>query len=179
MLPASGAGTGSPPPAAAAAAEAAARKAALADAERKAKQQATVVKKPTPAPAAAGGRMLMRAYGGFVPGRGGMVPGFGNRGVPAMLHGGEYVLNSKAVQNIGMAALQVMNNLRFSAPKGYSGGSGGMTTVNNTENINIYVDTFIGEEKWFESMMSDYNMKVQPNIDKRRGRQGRTVTAYV
>jgi hypothetical protein len=78
-----------------------------------------------------------------------------------------------------MAALQVMNNLRFSAPKGYSGGSGGMTTVNNTENINIYVDTFIGEEKWFESMMSDYNMKVQPNIDKRRGRQGRTVTAYV
>lgn len=111
-----------------------------------------------------------RAYGGYV-------PGFKSSGIPAMLHGGEYVLNAKAVQNMGRAALDVMNNTRFSTPGGMSG-QGAVTTVNKTENINIYVDNFIGEERWFETMMDSYNVKVKPIKEKSRGEEVRVFNSY-
>jgi phosphoribosyl-ATP pyrophosphohydrolase len=108
---------------------------------------------------------------------GGYVPGFKSSGVPAILHGGEYVLNAKAVQNMGRAALDIMNNTRFSTPSGMSG-QGAVTTINKTENINIYVDNFIGEEKWFEGMMDSYNIKVKPIKEKSRGEEVRVFNSY-
>ena len=116
-------------------------------------------------------------YGPLVRANGGYVPGFKSSGIPAMLHGGEYVLNAKAVQNMGRAALDVMNNTRFSTPSGMSG-QGAVTTINKTENINIYVDNFIGEERWFETMMDSYNVKVKPIKEKSRGEEVRVFNSY-
>jgi hypothetical protein len=113
---------------------------------------------------------IARAYGGYV-------PGFKSSGIPAMLHGGEYVLSAKAVQNMGRAALDVMNNTRFSTPGGMSG-QGAVSTINKTENINIYVDNFIGEERWFETMMDSYNVKVKPIKEKSRGEEVRVFNSY-
>jgi TP901 family phage tail tape measure protein len=109
---------------------------------------------------------------------GGRIPGFGSQGVPAILHGGEYVVNSKAVKNIGFAALEAMNNMRFNTPKSpsYQGGvAGGQSS---TSNVNIYVDNFIGEKQWFESMMKDYNINVGPQNQKNAGLQNRTISTY-
>ena len=41
---------------------------------------------------------------------GGYIPAPTEQAVPAILHGGEYVLNAKAVRNIGLKALERMNN---------------------------------------------------------------------
>lgn len=122
------------------------------------------------APASAGARMLMRANGGYV-------PGFRSAGIPAVLHGGEYVLNAKAVQNLGISALNAINGTRFSNP-GRMTGEGAVTTINKTENINIYVDNFIGEERWFETMMDSYNVKVKPIKEKSRGEEVRVFNSY-
>jgi TP901 family phage tail tape measure protein len=120
---------------------------------------------------------IRRAYPQITLANGGFVPGYRSQGVPAMLHGGEYVINSKAVSNIGLAALQAMNNMRFNTPDRYSNGSN-VTTINKTENINIYVDTFIGEDKWFNEMMDQYNIKMKPMNEKKRGGEVRVFDSY-
>jgi hypothetical protein len=108
---------------------------------------------------------------------GGSVPGFRSAGVPAMLHGGEYVINSKAVSNIGMAALQAMNNMRFATPGRFGGGQN-VTTINKSETVNIYVENFIGEDEWFNSMVEKYDMKVRPMNDRKYNTQDRFYTTY-
>jgi hypothetical protein len=120
------------------------------------------------------------ANGGFVPrfGKGGYnVPGFNSQPIPAMLHGGEYVINSKAVSNVGMATLSMLNDMRFKkpnydAPVSNGGGSSCVTTTN------IYVDNFIGEDKWFQEMLKQYNMNVLPNNQKSAGMENRVVKSY-
>ena len=109
---------------------------------------------------------------------GGIVPGFGSQGVPALLHGGEYVINSSAVKNIGFAALQAMNNMRFNTPKSptYSGPVSGKTT--STSTTHIYVDNFIGEKQWFESMMKDYNINIAPQNQRAAGLNNATISTY-
>jgi hypothetical protein len=109
---------------------------------------------------------------------GGMVPGFGSQGIPAMLHGGEYVVNSSAVKNIGIAALQAMNNMRFNTPKApsYSGPVNGQST--STSTTHIYVENFIGEKQWFESMMKDYNVTIAPQNQKAAGLNNTTISTY-
>jgi TP901 family phage tail tape measure protein len=109
---------------------------------------------------------------------GGGVPGFESQGVPTMLHGGEYVVNAKAVKNIGFAALEAMNNMRYSTPKSpnYSGTVNQPTSSNS--NVHIYVDNFIGERAWFESMMKDYNVKVAPQNQKSAGLNNTTISTY-
>lgn len=118
--------------------------------------------------------------GGLIPkfANGGIVPGFDSMGIPSILHGGEYVINSKAVKNIGFAALEAMNNMRFQTPKApsYNGGVSGQATSSST--VHIYVDNFIGEKAWFESMMKDYNINVGPQKQKAAGLQNRTITTY-
>jgi len=47
-----------------------------------------------------------------------------------------------------------------------------------TQNYNFYVDNFIGEDQWFESMMKDYNIKVVPNNQKAAGLESRVVRTY-
>lgn len=120
------------------------------------------------------------ANGGHVRkfGKGGYnVPGFGSQSVPAMLHGGEYVINSKAVANVGMATLSMLNDMRFKKPNydtptGVGGGSSSVTTTN------IYVENFIGEDKWFQSMLKQYNMTVLPSNQKSAGMENRVVKSY-
>ena len=117
-----------------------------------------------------GGRMKKYGLGGFA------VPGFSSTAVPALLHGGEYVINAKAVQAIGMSTLQNLNNMRFTSPGRMQ--SPQVTTINETKNVNIYVDNFIGEQQWFESMMKEYNVKVAPRNQKSAGLEVRTVSSY-
>ena len=109
---------------------------------------------------------------------GGIVPGFGSQGVNAMLHGGEYVINSSAVKNIGIAALQAMNNMRFNTPKNpsYAGPVSGQST--STTTTHIYVENFIGEKQWFESMMKDYNITVAPQNQRAAGLNNSTISTY-
>jgi hypothetical protein len=120
------------------------------------------------------------ANGGLIPGfaNGGVVPGSGSQGFPAMLHGGEYVVNSSAVKNIGIAALQAMNNMRFNTPKAptYAGPVNGQST--STSTTHIYVENFIGEKQWFESMMKDYNVTVAPQNQKAAGLNNTTISTY-
>jgi TP901 family phage tail tape measure protein len=117
---------------------------------------------------------------------GGMIPSFARGGyldkamsqsIPAMLHGGEYIISSKAVQNIGAATLQNLNNMRFNAPRN-SAPSAGQSVTMSTQNTNIYVDNFIGEEEWFNSMMKEYNVNVLPKNQKAAGVQPRVVRSY-
>ena len=109
---------------------------------------------------------------------GGFVPGFSSQGIPSILHGGEYVINSSAVRNIGITALQAMNNMRFNTPKSpsYSGPVGGQST--STSTTHIYVENFIGEKQWFESMMKDYNVNVAPQNQKAAGLNNTTISTY-
>jgi hypothetical protein len=118
--------------------------------------------------------------GGLIPSfaNGGIVPNFDSMSVPAILHGGEYVVNSKAVKNIGFAALEAMNNMRFNTPKSPSYAGPVQSQTSSTSNINIYVDNFIGEKQWFESMMKDYNINVSPQNQKTAGLQNRTISTY-
>jgi hypothetical protein len=118
--------------------------------------------------------------GGLIPSfaNGGIVPNFDSMSVPAILHGGEYVVNSKAVKNIGFAALEAMNNMRFNTPKSPSYAGPVQPQTSSTSNVNIYVDNFIGEKQWFESMMKDYNINVSPQNQKTAGLQNRTISTY-
>jgi hypothetical protein len=44
--------------------------------------------------------------------------------------------------------------------------------------VNIYVDNFIGQPQWFESMMSEYGVKVAPNKQRSYGTMNRRVSSY-
>jgi phage-related protein len=121
---------------------------------------------------------------------GGVVPGYSTEGVPAILHGGEYVISSKAVQNLGLGLLTQINGLKhgvpsFNVPKPQMPSASGMnmnvtshSQSETTQNYNFYVDNFIGEDQWFESMMKDYNIKVVPNNQKAAGLESRVVRTY-
>jgi phage-related protein len=129
------------------------------------------------------GGMIKRAVGG-------VVPGYSTEGVPAILHGGEYVISSKAVQNLGLGLLTQLNGLKhgvpsFNVPKPQMPSASGMnmnvtshSQSETTQNYNFYVDNFIGEDQWFESMMKDYNIKVVPNNQKAAGLESRVVRTY-
>jgi hypothetical protein len=147
--------------------------------------------------------------GGLVPSfanGGSVVPGYSSQSVPAMLHGGEYVMSSKAVSNIGIAALEALNGLRnttfndnslqgisrkkYDVPmqkaievlNNLDVGRNGATTqgahTNHTENVNIYVENFVGQEEWFKTMVKQYNMTVLPMKQKSAGMENRVVTSY-
>jgi hypothetical protein len=108
---------------------------------------------------------------------GGYLPGSPSTAIPAILHGGEYVVNADAVRNMGVRTMQSINQSKFRAPSGvpaYAGG-GGTTSVST---VNINVDTFVGEEEWFKSMMKSYNVNVLPKQQKAAGVETRTFTSY-
>lgn len=131
-------------------------------------------------PLATVGAMLSFNNGGFV------TKGFKSSPVPAILHGGEYVVSSKAVSNIGLSALNALNNMRYMTPGGVRGVDGVATTPGypdkapggRTENINIYVETFIGQEEWFKTMVKQYNMTVLPAKKKAAGMESRVISTY-
>jgi hypothetical protein len=126
-------------------------------------------------------------YGGYMPKfkKGGYLKFKEGGEVPSILHGGEYVLNAAAVKKYGLAHLEAMNQMKFNVPSAgfsvpqaaYSGSAaGGMTT--STQNVNIYVDNFIGEPEWFNSMMKDYNTKILPKNQKAAGLENRVISTY-
>ena len=90
--------------------------------------------------------------------------GFQSSMVPVMAHGGEYVMNARAVQNIGLSKLESMNHT-----KNYQGGGGSGT--------NIFVENFIGEPEWFEGMMGEYNVNVAPKNERSRGLESRKISS--
>jgi hypothetical protein len=120
-----------------------------------------------------------RMYGGSIPkfANGGYLNAAMSKAIPALLHGGEYIVNAKAVQNIGAATLQNLNDMRFRTPSS-SRPSGMQNSSMSTQNTNIYVDNFIGEEEWFCSMMKEYNVNVLPRQQKAAGVQSRVVRSY-
>jgi TP901 family phage tail tape measure protein len=116
-------------------------------------------------------------YGGMVPKMaiGGYVSGAMSQSVPAILHGGEFVVSANAVKNIGIATLENLNSMRNGTP---SATGGSKTESYSEQNINICVDNFIGEKQWFESMMKEYNIKVVPNNQRAAGTNKRVVRTY-
>jgi hypothetical protein len=116
-----------------------------------------------------GGRVRL-GYGGM------KVPGFSSQGVPAILHGGEYVVSSKALSNLGIATLESINSMRYAQPGGVS--APGSTMVTENKNIYISVENFIGEDEWFNSMLKKYNMTVLPKNQKSAGMENRVITSY-
>jgi hypothetical protein len=127
-----------------------------------------------------GAKAFMNKYGkmkirGFK--TGGYVPGAPSTAIPAILHGGEYVINADAVRNMGVRTMQSINQSKFRAPSGAPAYAGGGQTT-NVSTVNINVDTFIGEEEWFKGMMKDYNVNVLPRQQKAAGLESRTFTSY-
>ena len=133
-------------------------------------------------------RMMGGPIGAY--GAGGDVPGFSMKAVPALLHGGEYVISSKAVQNLGSGFLGYLNSLKYGLPK-FNVPTPTMPNISVNQNINVnggnsetihnynfYVDNFIGEDKWFEGMMNEYNVKVVPNKQKSAGLESRVIRSY-
>jgi phage-related protein len=120
-------------------------------------------------------------------------PTFGpmHMGIPATLHGGEFVLRKSAVDKYGLDMLSQMNQgiyvpkvPKFNMPmSNYAKISGmnnapQMSSSETTHNYNFYVDNFIGETEWFNSMMKEYNMKVVPANQKQAGLESRVIKTY-
>lgn len=140
-----------------------------------------------------GGKVGMYMKGGMAYGSGGMTNGPVQQGIPAILHGGEYVINHKAVKRIGTDALDRLNNYKLSKPNFPSMPSVPNINLPNmnmnkqayaqpsstsTQNVNIYVDNFIGEPEWFNSMMKSYNTTVLPRNQKSAGLESRVINTY-
>jgi hypothetical protein len=122
---------------------------------------------------------------------GGPTLGGMNTGIDATLHGGEFVLRKSAVDKYGLDMLSQMNQgiyvpkvPRFNMPmSNYAkisgmGNTPQMSSSETTHNYNFYVDNFIGETEWFNSMMKEYNMKVVPANQKQAGLESRVIKTY-
>jgi len=140
-----------------------------------------------------GGKVGTYMKGGMAYGDGGMTYGPAQQGIPAVLHGGEYVINHKAVQRIGTDTLDRLNNYRLSKPNlptmpsvpnikmpavGANNPQYAQSGTNSTQNVNIYVDNFIGEPEWFNTMMKTYNTTVLPRNQKSAGLESRVINSY-
>jgi len=142
-----------------------------------------------------GGSVKSYASGGMVGyAAGGLTMGPVTKGIPTILHGGEFVINHNAVKKIGVGNLARLNagyqmipplkvsmqgitQPRFQTPtnrQNYM--SGGQSS--SVQTVNINVDTFIGEEEWFNTMMSSYNVKVLPRKQKAAGLEKRVISTY-
>jgi hypothetical protein len=130
--------------------------------------------------------------GGMMPyGEGGPTFGPMNMGIPATLHGGEFVIRKTAVDKYGLDMLNQVNKGIY-APKvpslnipmaNYSkianaGSSQQISTSESNHNYNFFVDNFIGNTEWFNSMMKEYNVKVVPANQKQAGLESRVVKSY-
>jgi len=144
-----------------------------------------------PIPYANGGKTKYGMGGMMMYGEGGPTFGPMNMGIPATLHGGEFVIRKKAVDKYGLDMLNQMNKGIY-APKvpslnipmaNYSkianaGSSQQISTSESNHNYNFFVDNFIGETEWFNTMMKEYNVKVVPANQKQAGLESRVVKSY-
>jgi phage-related protein len=122
---------------------------------------------------------------------GGFTTGGMNDPVPAILHGGEFVIRKSSVDQYGLDMMNQINKGIYTPKKpmmnvpmpsyvkiSNPSGSSSPMTSESTHNYNIYVDNFIGETEWFNSMMKDYNMKVVPASQKQAGLESRIIKTY-
>jgi hypothetical protein len=138
---------------------------------------------------------------------GGSTYGSESQGIPAILHGGEYVIRKSSVNKYGTNMLQNINQGIYKKAGQYKIGgyvdginvpsipkfstpmanyakisapnvSTGTMQSESTHNYNFFVDNFIGETEWFNSMMKEYNMKVVPANQKQAGLESRIVRTY-
>jgi hypothetical protein len=66
-------------------------------------------------------------------------------------------------------------SMGFSGSSGSSGGGGG---GGQSGDVYICVDTFVGEEAWFNELMKKYDMKITPQERRKIGQQRRTISSY-
>jgi hypothetical protein len=69
-------------------------------------------------------------------------------------------------------------SMGFSGSSGSSGSSGGGGGGGQSGDVYICVDTFVGEEAWFNELMKKYDMKITPQERKKIGQQRRTISSY-
>jgi hypothetical protein len=155
-----------------------------------------------------GGKLPKFAKGGMMPyAAGGKTFGTSDHAIPAILHGGEYVINKRSVDKYGTQMLQNINQGIYKGSKQYkvggyvssiktpeipkynipmsgyakiAGAGTGISSIQSetTHNYNFYVDNFIGETEWFNGMMKEYNMKVVPANQKQAGLESRVIKTY-
>lgn len=119
-----------------------------------------------PVPALAMGGMVKRRMGGML----------------AQIGEGQY---DEAVIPLPQGMSEFVKSFKSAqaAPSNYSGMSVNITNnsaaaVPQAVSTNIYVDNFIGEPAWFESMMKEYGVKVAPKNQQAYGTINRKVTSY-
>jgi TP901 family phage tail tape measure protein len=135
---------------------------------------------------AQGGKMYGTGMSGIVDSSMYLV-GEGNKNYPEFVipsdpayRGRAQMLLSEAASTIGSkaaAANGAANRASYITPVAASSASGGGYGGGGAE-INICVDTFIGEEQWFAEMAKKYNMTVVPQERKVAGQQRRVVSSY-
>jgi TP901 family phage tail tape measure protein len=95
-------------------------------------------------------------------------------------------LNKPARMNALLIEAQrkgLIKPMKFNAPltggtKSLANASAGGGSGMMIQETNIYVDNFIGERAWFESMMKEYNVRVRPSDQTSRGRVTRNISSY-
>ena len=106
----------------------------------------------------------------------------------------EYVITTDPkyrASNLGfLSAAASKLGVKMASGAAIKAASGGMFTMGGSSgssseyaagmggDVYINVDTFIGEEEWFASMASKYNMKTVPRQRKIEGQQKRVVSSY-
>jgi TP901 family phage tail tape measure protein len=135
---------------------------------------------------AKGGKMYGTGMSGIVD-KSMYVVGEGKKNFPEFViptdpsyRGRAQMLLAQAASTIGSKAAVAngaANRTSYITPAASGGVSSGGYAGGGAE-INICVDTFIGEEQWFAEMAKKYNMTVVPKERKVAGQQRRVVSSY-
>ncbi len=135
---------------------------------------------------AEGGKMYGTGMSGIVD-KSMYVVGEGKKNFPEFViptdpsyRGRAQMLLAQAASTIGSKAAVAngaANRTSYITPAASGDASAGVYAGGSAE-INICVDTFIGEEQWFAEMAKKYNMTVVPKERKVAGQQRRVVSSY-
>ena len=99
----------------------------------------------------------------------------------AKLLAGEYVMNTRAVDNLGLANLNAANSASSGSSGGFYGGAsgaegspaarmGGDTTIVN-------IDTMVGSTQFAEEQAKLFRQHVQPKQDRAAGKETRSISS--
>jgi TP901 family phage tail tape measure protein len=113
--------------------------------------------------------------------KGGLVKGMKGKVQTAKLLAGEYVMNTKAVENIGFGNLHAANSASSNSSGGFYGGAsgaegspaarmGGDTTIVN-------IDTMVGSTDFAEQQAKLFRQHVQPKQDRAAGKETRSISS--
>jgi hypothetical protein len=113
--------------------------------------------------------------------KGGLVKGMKGKVKTAKLLAGEYVMNTRAVDNLGLANLNAANSASSGSSGGFYGGTsgaegspaarmGGDTTIVN-------IDTMVGSTQFAEEQAKLFRQHVQPKQDRAAGKETRSISS--